>query len=119
MAAFVHKGTSIDKLCPKQCFIGFRGKIEPQRLHGWWWKKAHLQDVDVVETAWIDELRSENLRVTHNGIQGKATELVKSEDDTEFTASRIWFAKVFLSISSEKDFCKPEMATGPHIPKVK
>ena len=45
--------------------------------------------------AWIDELRSGNLRVTCSGIQRKAIELARCEGDTEFTTSREWFEKFF------------------------
>ena len=51
-------------------------------------RKTRLPDVEVMVMGWIDEMRSGNLRVTCSGIQRKAIELARCEDDTEFTASR-------------------------------
>ena len=50
-------------------------------------RKPMLPDIETVLLAWIDELRAGHLRITRNGIQRKATELARSDDDTEFIAS--------------------------------
>ena len=63
-------------------------------------RKACLLDVKDMVMAWIDELRSGNLRVTCSGIQSKATELAKSEGDTEFSASRGWLRSSSTVINS-------------------
>ena len=51
-------------------------------------RKPRLPDIETMLLAWIDELRAGHLRITGNGIQRKATELARSDGDTEFIASR-------------------------------
>ena len=58
-------------------------------------RKARLPDVEETLMAWIDEMRSGNLRITCSALQRKAVELARCEGDTEFTASRGWLANFF------------------------
>ena len=58
-------------------------------------RKPRLPDIETMLLAWIDELRAGHLRITCNGIQRKATELARSDGDTEFIASRGWLQKFF------------------------
>ena len=84
-------------------------------------RKARLPDVEVMVMAWIDELRSGNLRVTCSGIQRKATELARSEGDTEFTASRGWLTKFFHShqLSLRRKTSVSQRLPQDLVPKVK
>ena len=95
-------------------------KPKKKRLDGGG-RKARLLDVEDMVMAWIDELRSGNLRVTCSGIQRKATELARSEGDTEFTASRGWLAKFFHrhQLSLRRKTLVSQRLPQDLIPKVK
>ncbi len=56
-----------------------------QRLPGGG-RKPHVEDMEEVLTAWIEQQRGRHLRVTRTAIQRKAVELY--DGDGEFTASR-------------------------------
>ena len=86
--------------------LNWMPKKKKKRMEGGG-RKARLPDVEVMVMAWIDEMRSGNLRVTCSGIQRKAIELARCEGDTEFTASREWFEIVLPSsstLSTQEDF---------------
>ena len=84
-------------------------------------RKARLPDVEVMVMAWIDEMRSGNLRVTCSAIQRKAIELARCEGDTEFTASRGWLEKFFHrhQLSLRRKTSVSQRLPRDLIPKVK
>ena len=83
-------------------------------------RKARLPDVETVLMAWIDELRAGHLRITCSGIQRKATELARSEGDTEFVASRGWLQKFFKrhQLSLRRKTSESQKLPQDLIPKV-
>ena len=75
-------------------------------------RMAQLPDMEEVLVCWIDEMRSNNLRVTRSSIQRKSLELCQSEEEQpDFNASRWWLEKFMRRHGlSKEDLSEPEIA---------
>ena len=58
-------------------------------------RKAAFPDVEEQLAAWIDYLRSNNIRITRGNVHNKALQLAQEREIDEFCASRGWLDKFF------------------------
>ena len=84
-------------------------------------RKAQLPDMEEVLVCWIDEMQSNNLRVTWSSIQRKALELRQGEEEQpDFNASRGWLEKFMCrhGLSLRRKTSVSQKLPGDLIPKV-